>query len=118
MEAVDLLCSRNARSEKTLVGRAQWEINQPPSLKRTSKLGRIICSKARGSRVLRALLCGEGDREALQMVVFHHSTELTPLAASRSLTPDSHPNWLKGSNPCFLFSLYLYMVASAYARWI
>ena len=34
MEAVDLLCSRNARPQKALVGRAQWEINQPPSLKR------------------------------------------------------------------------------------
>ena len=32
MEADDLLCSRNARSRKTLVGRAQWKINQPPSL--------------------------------------------------------------------------------------
>jgi hypothetical protein len=34
MEADDLLCSRNARPEKALVGRAQWKINQPPSLKR------------------------------------------------------------------------------------
>jgi hypothetical protein len=34
MEAVDLLCSRNARPQKALVGRAQWEINQPPSLER------------------------------------------------------------------------------------
>ena len=34
MEADDLLCSRNARPEKTLVGRAQWKINQPPSLER------------------------------------------------------------------------------------
>jgi hypothetical protein len=25
---VDLLCSRNARPQKALVGRAQWEINQ------------------------------------------------------------------------------------------
>jgi len=33
MEPDDLLCSRNARSQKTLVGRAQWKINQPPSLK-------------------------------------------------------------------------------------
>ena len=33
MEAVDLLCSRNARSQTPLVGRAQWKINQPPSLK-------------------------------------------------------------------------------------
>ena len=30
----DLLCSRNARPPKALVGRAQWKINQPPSLKR------------------------------------------------------------------------------------
>jgi hypothetical protein len=34
MEADDLLCSRNARPGKALVGRAQWKINQPPSLKR------------------------------------------------------------------------------------
>ena len=32
MEPDDLLCSRNARPEKALVGRAQWKINQPPSL--------------------------------------------------------------------------------------
>jgi hypothetical protein len=31
MEPDDLLCSRNARPEKALVGRAQWKINQPPS---------------------------------------------------------------------------------------
>jgi len=34
MESDDLLCSRNARPEKALVGRAQEKINQPPSLKR------------------------------------------------------------------------------------
>ena len=34
MEADDLLCSRNARPPKALVRRAQWKINQPPSLKR------------------------------------------------------------------------------------
>ena len=34
MEPDDLLCSRNARPEKALVGRAQWKINQPPSLKK------------------------------------------------------------------------------------
>ena len=40
MEPVDLLCSRKARPEKALVGRAQWKIKQPPSLQeRTSKLG-------------------------------------------------------------------------------
>ena len=34
MEPDDLLCSRNARLKKALVGCAQWKINQPPSLKR------------------------------------------------------------------------------------
>ena len=34
MEADDLLCSRNARPQKALVGRAQWKINQPPSPER------------------------------------------------------------------------------------
>ena len=32
MEPDDLLCSRNARSGKALVGRAQGETNQAPSL--------------------------------------------------------------------------------------
>ena len=40
---VDLLCSRIAMSQTPLVGRAQWKITQPPSLKReTSKLGGSI----------------------------------------------------------------------------
>ncbi len=30
---IDLLCSRNARSRTPLVGRAQWKINQSPSLR-------------------------------------------------------------------------------------
>jgi hypothetical protein len=34
METTDLPCSRNARSRTPLVGRAQWKINQPPSLER------------------------------------------------------------------------------------
>ena len=34
MEPDDLLCSRNARPPKALVGRAQWKINQPPSPER------------------------------------------------------------------------------------
>jgi hypothetical protein len=37
MEPDDLLCSRNARLEKALVGRAQWKINQPPSLKKNER---------------------------------------------------------------------------------
>ena len=42
MEPDDLLCSRNARPPKALVGRAQWKINQPPSLRKTSELGGTI----------------------------------------------------------------------------
>ncbi len=34
MEPNDLLGSRNARPQKALVGRAQWKIHQPPSLKK------------------------------------------------------------------------------------
>jgi len=37
MEPDDLLCSRNARPPKALVGRAQWKINQPPSLERNEQ---------------------------------------------------------------------------------
>jgi hypothetical protein len=50
MEADDLLCSRNARPQKALVGRAQWKINQPPSLKRErpSLEGAYLSLDARG----------------------------------------------------------------------
>jgi len=46
MEPDDLLCSRNARPQKALVGRAQWKINQPPSLerKRASFEGSFVAS--------------------------------------------------------------------------
>ncbi|MEK7352413.1 MAG: hypothetical protein AAB177_16200, partial [Nitrospirota bacterium] len=46
MEADDLLCSRNARPRKALVGRAQWKINQPPSPKkqRASLEGAFVIS--------------------------------------------------------------------------
>jgi hypothetical protein len=37
MEPDDLLCSRNARSLTPLVGRAQWKINQPPSLEKNEQ---------------------------------------------------------------------------------
>ena len=55
---IDLLCSRNARSQKTLVGRAQWKINQPPSLKREQASveggrGRLHRFFAPGTRALR-----------------------------------------------------------------
>ena len=42
MAADDLLCSRNARPQKALVGRAQWKTIQPPSLEREqASLGSI-----------------------------------------------------------------------------
>jgi hypothetical protein len=40
MEPDGLLCSRNARPEKALVGRAQWKIDQPPSLDRNEEAGK------------------------------------------------------------------------------
>jgi hypothetical protein len=49
MEAVDLLCSRNARLRKALVGRAQWEINHPP-------IPEEILSELGGSIIYRAML--------------------------------------------------------------
>ena len=60
MEADDLLCSRNARSRTPLVGRAQWKINQPPSLRDNSELGRCgagACGAffAPGARTLRRM---------------------------------------------------------------
>ena len=49
MEADDLLCSRNARPPKALVGRAQWKINQPPSLQRArASLEGTICNSFDG----------------------------------------------------------------------
>ena len=40
MKPDDLLCSRNARSKTPLVGRAQWKIDQPPSLRDDEQAGR------------------------------------------------------------------------------
>ncbi len=40
MEPDDLLCSRNARLPKALVGRAQWKINQAPSLRENEQAWR------------------------------------------------------------------------------
>jgi hypothetical protein len=42
MEPDDFLCSRNARSRTPLVGRAQWKISQPPSLRDNERLGGSI----------------------------------------------------------------------------
>ena len=40
MEVDDLLCSRNARPQKALVGRAQWKINQPHPPRRNERAWR------------------------------------------------------------------------------
>jgi hypothetical protein len=64
MEPDDLLCSRNARPEKALVGRAQWKINQPPSLEEiTIELGRSMRGRARQSSVLVQRAVSEEDGE-------------------------------------------------------
>ena len=40
MEPDDLLCSRNARPQKALVGRAQWKTIQSPSLRENERAWR------------------------------------------------------------------------------
>jgi hypothetical protein len=48
MEPDDLLCLRNARSRTPLVGRAQWKINQPPSLRDNERAWREhLCRSTR-----------------------------------------------------------------------
>jgi len=57
MEPDDLLCSRNARPKTPLVGRAQWEINQAPSLRDTEQAWREHINRSiravKGSRRIR-----------------------------------------------------------------
>jgi hypothetical protein len=51
-----LRCSRNARSQKTLVGRAQWETNRATPCKRSaSELGRSIDSSVHGTRTMKGM---------------------------------------------------------------
>ena len=49
MGADYLLCSRNARPQKALVGRAQWKINQPPSLRESEQAWRDLFEHERWS---------------------------------------------------------------------
>ncbi len=72
MEPDDLLCSRNARPEKALVGRAQWKINQAPSLERerASLEGACISFDARSTGQpwpLPLERCGESIQPSLGM---------------------------------------------------
>ena len=55
-----VLCSRNAHDQNVLIRRAQWEINQPPSLKRERAIlegsfRRIRGFDARSERALQAI---------------------------------------------------------------
>ena len=64
--SIDLLCSRNARPEKALVGRAQWEPKRatlPCREKKTNKLGEIIqIDDSRSMRAVKGSL-GRSPRE-------------------------------------------------------
>jgi|CXWL01.1.fsa_nt_gi hypothetical protein len=68
MEPDDLLCSRNARPQKALVGRAQWKISQPPSLerKRASLEGSSIPLDARSEGQPRPPRFKENSFQALR----------------------------------------------------
>ena len=68
MEADDLLCSRNARPQKALVGRAQWKINQPPSLKRkqASVEGSLISFDARNRESTRPPSKEQAEEQSAQ----------------------------------------------------
>ena len=71
MEPDDLLCSRNARPQKALVGRAQWKINQPPSLKREQ----VSLEGALEGRLDGGLLCSCNAR--LRTPLVGHAQEET-----------------------------------------
>ena len=75
-------CARATRGlgRPSLDTRSGRPIRPPFYEKRTSKIRKSICSKAHGTRVLRALLCGACDGEALEMVAFRNLDRLTPTA--------------------------------------
>ena len=68
MEPDDLLCSRNARSGTPLVERAQWKINQPPSLKgeRASLEGLYVISFNGRIEINMGALPREGKQASLE----------------------------------------------------
>ena len=70
MEADDLLCSRNARLGKALVGRAQGKLNRPPSLKRKrASLEGLPATSFEGhlEREVGQCLPGSGTNETIEM---------------------------------------------------
>ena len=74
MESDDLLCSRNARPEKALVGRAQWKINQPPSLRDNEQAWKGACLSfdARSVGLIGAIL-GATCTSTMGRITFGHS---------------------------------------------
>ena len=76
MEAVDLLCSRNARPQKALVGRAQWEINQPPFLRNNEHAwrdgeewpGALLARRTEEGMETDDLLCSRNARSRAPLV--------------------------------------------------
>ena len=50
MEPDDLLCSRNARPQKALVGRAQWKISQPHPLRDNERAWRDHLYRSHNAR--------------------------------------------------------------------
>jgi len=67
MEADDLLCARNARPQKALVGHAQWKIDQSPSLerKRASLEGESWASLDGRASTNTSAFPGEGKQASL-----------------------------------------------------
>jgi hypothetical protein len=68
MEPDDLLCSRNARPQKALVGRAQWKINQPPSLEKNEQAWK--------EHVYRPMRAGK-DTPAISFIRWRNKKEVT-----------------------------------------
>ena len=64
MEADDLLCSRNARPRKVLVGRAQWEPNLARPQGRDGRMEVARCAQSQKVRRkdVRSFLCSRSAR--------------------------------------------------------
>ena len=98
-------CARATRGlgRPSLDTRSGRPIRPPFCEKRTSKLGGIICGRARGTGVLRALLCGMCDWScrAAPMVVFRQLSRLPQQLDNHSVSPNSHSNRLKSRMSLF-----------------
>jgi hypothetical protein len=76
MEPDDLLCSRNARPPKALVGRAQWKINQPPSLERERASLEELLSRSRGCGAAMGQVPHDRERESKRIGIAGHANVL------------------------------------------